>query len=332
MPQKKAFIELQFNWLFAIILGSIIISSFVLISIRSQKLSETSYLIKSANSLDYILANSEFSQDSTNILKIPKAKILFGCNSFQIGEVSKDLSGTAYFSPSVLEDEIIIVNRAWEVPYNAGNFLYLADNKLRYIFIGFSDFTRAAFQIFPDIIPKEGYTTSTAVPYENNKDVRLIFFGQEPEMPISLKDKDIKLTAVKISGSEEYGAITFYDYSKGVFVDKGASNYLGIASLFGAVFSGNSENYECGMRKAFTQLNAVSSVYSKKIGTLISTYGEDAQDKLCFDFYSTAQLNESLAILSKAQIGAHGSALTEAFNSIKESNNRAIALSCAPIY
>ena len=88
MPGKKGFIELQFNWLFAIILGSIIIASFVLISMRSQKLSETSFQIGSANSIDYILANSESSQGAASILKIPNKKIIFFSNSFLLIRIS----------------------------------------------------------------------------------------------------------------------------------------------------------------------------------------------------------------------------------------------------
>ena len=86
------------------------------------------------------------------------------------------------------------------------------------------------------------------------------------------------------------------------------------------------------MRKAFARLNAVSSIYSKKIEALTSAYRENTNDKSCFDFYSFSGLNDSLALLSKAQIGGQGSELAGAISSIKESNNQAITLSCAAIY
>ncbi len=334
MPQRKGLIEMQFNWALILVLGGAILVLTLAISSRGESISETSASISMANSLHSILSNNALGYESASSASAKKSRITFECNKYLIGGASKSIKDFILFSPASIDsDNILIAKLNWGFPYNAENFLYLTSPEIRYIFIGDSEFARKAFQTAPANIKKDGYTNARAVQDEGHEEARLIFFGQDPEIPNALGKSGIKITTLKISGSEQNGDIEFFDFENGAFASKGKSKYFGIASLFGAVFSDDISRYTCNMEKAFLRLNAVSSVYLSKSIFILGEYGRNG-NKLCFGLYSnTTNLPNSLKLLSAAKFsGQETDELTIAASDVKRVNEEANALSCATIY
>ncbi|MEK6949602.1 MAG: hypothetical protein AABX34_05235, partial [Nanoarchaeota archaeon] len=301
---------------------------------RGESISEASTSISTANSMHHILANNALGYESTSSTSAKKSKITFECNQYSVEGVSKNIKDIILFSPnSINSGNILIAKFNWHFPYNAGNFLYLTSPEIRYIFIGDSEFARKAFQTTPANIKKDGYTNAQAVQNEGHKEARLIFFDNNPEIPSTIKNQEIKITAIKVIGNEQHGDLEFFNFEDDGFIPNGASKYIGMASLFGAVFSDDISRYKCNMEKAFLRLNAVSSVYFNKSNFILDEYGKNGNE-LCLGLYSnTTKLSDSLRLLSSAEFDEQKiDGLIIAANDVKKINEEANALSCATIY
>ena len=336
MGQRKGIIEMQFNWALILILGGAMLILAITISSREKSISETSASVSLANSLHNILSNNAlgYESESTSSILPKKSKIIFECNRYLVEDASKSIKDFILFSPGAIDSDAILIDKlGWDFPYPAGNFLYLTSNEMRYIFIGDSEFARKSFQMAPANIEKEGYTSIHAVQNYGNTEVRLVFFGQDPEIPNMLNKPGIKITALKINGDGQQGALEFFNFDNGAFASNGKSGYTGMASLFGAVFSEDISRYECNMEKAFLRLNMVSYIYLNKSNFILSEYGKSG-NKLCFGLYSnTTKLADSLKLLSAAKFrGQKIEELIIAYDNINKMNEEANALSCALIY
>jgi|TARA_Y100000310_G_C20672989_1_gene811311 hypothetical protein len=288
MGSKKGFLEIQFNWIFILIAGAIIIMLFAGIITDQQNIFKVSADVSIITGLDAILSGYETSSGTVNIVEIPKVKIEFGCNSYSIGQISEQHNEMNVFAPSVLEGaSIISMTREWDVPYKAANLVYLTNPGIRYVFIGNSDFARRIFEKIPDEVRNDGYTNVDAIENENDDKIRIIFFDRNPEFPENLNDLDNKLiTALKVSGDEDKGMLEFFSAEDNKFVSKGTSHYIKESTLLGAVFSDDFGNYECAMKNLFKKLGVVSGVYWRKVNNLMLMY----KHKQCEQYYDPGSI------------------------------------------
>lgn len=279
MRSKRGVVEIQFNWIFILIAGAIILTLFAGIILRQKNISERSTNVLILNSLDAILAGSEVSEGTVNVVKIPTSKIEFGCNSYTIGTASKQLNTMNVFTPSVLEgNSLISMSLEWSVPYRVTNFIYLTNPRIRYVFVADNSDTlsKKIFDIMPeDIRDDQIHNKVVDIMNEDDDEVRIIFFNRPEEFPDSLIGE--KVTALKVD--EISGTLEFFEAENNNFVNKGMSYYIEDSTLIGAIFTDDFEIYECTMKNAFEKLNIVSQVYQGKIlglqGTCAGTYSND---------------------------------------------------------
>ena len=140
MYSKKGVIEIQFNWIFVLIAGFVIISLFTAIIVKQKDIYIKSTNVMVINHLDAILSGYETSAGTVDIVRLSKTTIEFTPNSYSIGDVSKQFNALNVFTPSVLEGtSIITMTLEWSIPYRVTNFVYLTNNKIRYVFVGDPD-------------------------------------------------------------------------------------------------------------------------------------------------------------------------------------------------
>ena len=81
MDSKKGVIEIQFNWIFILVAGALILILFVVIVQRQGSVSNQSRDIDIRSKLGTILTGAKQSTDTTFVIDIPsKTEIDFGCN------------------------------------------------------------------------------------------------------------------------------------------------------------------------------------------------------------------------------------------------------------
>ena len=329
MGSKKGFMEMQFNWIFIIITGALILILLAEIIVNQKDASKLSADVSILKNLDAILTNLESGAGTVNVVKMPKTRIEFRCDGYSVDGNLKQRNGMSIFSPSVLEaDSIVLMAMSWNVPYKAANAVYLVNPDTRYIFIGDSDFSRRIFWNMPSIVRADGYTHVGIVQDENDANIRIIFFNQNPEFPKSLYKMNNKfITALKINGNEDTGTIEFLKAEDNKFIPQGASYYIREGTLLGAIFSDNMEIYECVMENMFKKLNVVSQIYERRANTLRLMYERQECEKF-YDTGSIKAIKEDSSLFSQSSI----SHIEVNAKNLELQNRQAQLISCPLIY
>jgi len=349
MKSKKGVVEVQFNWIFILIAGALILAFFISLVAKQKTTSDLSAKAKISVDLEAILTGAGSSRGTVNIIDIPKAEIEFYCGSYMIGGISRDAK-EIIFAPSLIKGtKLIAWSLGWDVPYRVTNFLYLTSPEARYILVGTGDLFLEINKTIPDKINKEWYPTKPTdtfpliVQSKNNYKVKFVLFDTiiTSNVDISALSKmpDDDVTAIKINGDINSGEITFYKKQGGSWkgTGEGTSYYLGKESLIGAIFSEykdieTEKVYDCIMKKAFKRLDIVSQIYASRSNEIKNT----VTDTTCAGIHSSANID----LISISDISA---ALSQSFpntlndivgkaSNLKNLNDNAQSYSCPLIY
>ena len=297
MEGKKAF-EIQFNWIFILVVGVLILLFFSVIVIKQKNVSESSAKGTVLRSMESIVAGSSITQDTTKLIQVPDSSIEVGCNRISLGDVSKQYQNMILFSPGLIKgDKIITQTLPFSEPYKSANLLYITSPKIRYILVGNDDFSKEINKTLPSELNKEFYLLYDASKIKNlnNYKVRLIFANTPlpASVPASLqKMNDMDVTALAINGNIETGSLGFYHKNRnnGWEVSARNSAYIGKSSLVGSVYSDSSETYECNMRSAFARLKLISSINIDRLNKLKDNAVQQGKNQ-CVNIYDGAFSN-----------------------------------------
>jgi hypothetical protein len=275
MRSKKGVVEIQFNWLFALIAGAIILLVFTTIIMKQRDVSDASTNAFLLNSIDSILAGSESVAGTAKTVTIPPAVIKFECNSVSIGGSSKPINAMNVFTPSVLEgSSMITMTKEWDVPYKVNNFVYLTNTNIKYAFVcnpnspNFN-FANDMVKMLPDSVAKELYFDVDNILDEGYDEVRIIVFDDSViiGVPTNL-NKAKKVTVLKVFGDKNTGELWFYELSENTPLDHKTSYYITESTLLGAIFTDKPEIYECVMNNALKKFEIVSQIHRGRVGSL----------------------------------------------------------------
>jgi len=292
---KKAEIEVQFNWIFILIVGGLILFFFVSIIQHQGRASEQKLSVQLSSEFDLIFTGQSVAAGTTNIISIPKTQIMFDCDSYIVGSAGKSLGNSIVFSPKMIEgNSLISWTLSWNVPFKVVNFIYLTVPENKYYFVGW---TEDEFQqIFNSTYPMPGNMNIQIVPalqdvgtlqHQNNPRVRFIVkSGAATLVPPASFDADSlgsRLTALEIPAEKPedlYGKIylKFFKWGAASFeadnIDtsqktsqKTANSFpsLGREAALGAIFTDDLELYSCNMReKAEKRFGLVKRIYQQR--------------------------------------------------------------------
>ncbi len=335
---KQGAIELQFNWIFILLVGALILVFFVAIVNQQQKVSSLKIAFQVREKMDAILAGSAAGPiERTERIEIPKLEITSDCDNFYLsGEaVALPITIRPVFAPELIRgDAILLWSQDWSVPFAVSNFLYVTSPEVRYIFVDTGAFARRTYSelpdtIFKELVPPEGLGNLTD---KNNYKIRFIFFNAEPiAISQGIRTDPQDITAINIKGSTTLsGDIDFY---KGrPFTKIGSTKYLGAASLYGAIFSENPETYNCLMSKGLKKLGLVADLYLKRSEAIQNDL--DQQYASCKIYHAAVQ--SKLAEISSVSLYEFPQYPEENVKSsiaeIITINRQAIDSSCPTIY
>ncbi len=360
--QKRGAIELQFNWIFVLIVGGMILLLFYNVIGKQKDISEVKMNSKIKTDLGAILVGAKVSSSTASLIDIPKVDIEFDEEGYRI-KGFQPIKPLLSFSPGLIRGNYMFAwALEWNVPYRAANFLYFTSPEVRYIIVDDDASGRSLAEEFNETLPekyimqnkeqkillnKELVSSVDNINDANNYKVRLVFFNTPLSFPTNLQNmEDDDLTAIYIhdinGGIDGYGTIDFYKKSDSSFVyvdGTYTTYYLGRASLVAAMFADNIDVYNYNMRSAFKELEIVSTVYLDKTKA-IEEYYLDSGDSVC----------NIQAGISKEPIGKikdNANSLSESFppsniddiknlydnaEDLKKKNNQAKLLSCALVY
>ena len=343
---KRAF-EIQFNWVFVLIAGAVILIFFTALVVRQKSVSESSSNAAVLNSIDAIITGASVTTSVAKLENIPKSNIEISCNRISIGSASKQYQNLILFAPGMIEgDKLDWQTMPFSAPYRAANLLYITSPKARYIIITDTANKNIALEInksMSAIITKEFYEISTVstplqIINKNNYKVRLIIFGfNPPDSYLShLQDmQDSDVTAVRIDGNINVGFSRFFQKNGNTWANSGTSAYVGKPAIMGAVYSDTLENYKCNIRNAFSRLKLLSEIYIKRTQSLAKNYpNPDCENSYKIALPSLMSLNQTSYLIFRAASLDRGNAdkIQSAAKTLSDDNKALQKFSCPLIY
>jgi len=268
----KASIQMQFNWIFVLIAGAVILAAFFAFIQKQrynsqQKIADT--LIKDIETLATVAGTGKGAEP----IQTPRIKMGFVCDvdcscNIEVGRWTRSFREKIIFSPEYIEGtSMVLWGMPWHVPFRATNFLFITNRNVKYFFIYSDDsFSRNIYQKFREVIPagldfefsKIDLFISENDDYEKTK---FVFLGVDPgplDLFIHESFKKADVSAVIL----DQGSVTFFEKtsSKSLSFDEISFPYVGRASLFAATFAEKPIQYKCNMQKAFKKLSNAANL------------------------------------------------------------------------
>jgi hypothetical protein len=335
MKYKKGVIEIQFNWIFVLIIGAVILIVFTGIILRQKNISETSKNVLILNNLDAVISGAEASTGTTNIIRVPKTKIEFRCNRYAVGQLSKQLDIMNVFTPrTIIGDRLLSTTLDFSVPYRVTNLVYLTSPEYRYVFVE----NNRMHTLMPNGTFYDIYSDINDIMFREEGRVRFVLGDSTTNQQIkdfdlsdyaSLQDEDV--TALKISGNMDSGSLEFFEKRNGKFTFTGASSYITKETILGAIFTDDPELYSCVMANVFEKTNIVTQIHGKKMQSLKQRYSGSRCGSLANDPYDTSYIDQ-LQAASLFFSPENSNLILDAADHLKDQNRQAQLESCATIY
>jgi len=288
---KKAQGE-QFNWIFVIVSGAIILGFFTMFTFQYITLQEKRQHVESLRFFGNVLGIAEklnIGGSGSSVNSYDTQGLRFGYNvpleyycdetdaRIIIGGKNKD------FIPSYnLKDEVVFINEKmivngldlglmpWKFPFQITNFIYLSDPKKQYYAVydqsskeyvdNLEEKYSVIFNLFNDgsINRYEKTEINKLKPKENSK---IIIFSNRKPSENKIKEligenKNVNLIYVDYNNKKiNY----FEDDNFGEDID-----YYSDEIMLGAFFTDNQENYQCSINRAKKKLSTVAVHYSER--------------------------------------------------------------------
>ncbi|MFP4118435.1 MAG: hypothetical protein ACLFTH_00080 [Candidatus Woesearchaeota archaeon] len=285
----KGQIQLQFNWIFVIIIGAVLLGFFFSLTGTQTDVAEKSITSSTARQLETIITSTaQKSGTFKKYTEIPQRELSFHCdssNGIYHYEISNIRAGTTkhdiLFSPKRFTPENIYTwTLDWTVPYKMTTFTYLTHDDHAFVFYDDKgDNFKMLYKPFPKNMTHVIYNESTKQGFSieelNYDDYTFVFF-EDQNIPDDLKNKIRGESSLVIKIEPEktdifsYGTVSFIpgdDYASDSEGEK--APYFGKASLYGAMFSGSKQLYQCTMDKAYSYMHMVTLMQLDRVEHII---------------------------------------------------------------
>ncbi len=275
-PFNKKGFELQFHWIFIMIAGALILAFFFSVAYKQRAYSQEKLQLTLATDIENIFTGAIVSRGTAQRLPVPPQGIVFecleGCNCrFRIENAQKPFGDKAMFAPELLTDqEITVWALELKLPYRVTNFLYLTNPNIKYYFVYqeepiSSSLLRQLTKNIPPLISYENITLDevSRLKAEDYQHTKFVFLNADPPTIDSTFNK-VSADAIKI----DQNGVAFYEKEGTSFNRVKFLSYIGLPSLYAAIFAQDYVMYECGLRTAFRKLSYVSELYAERAGEL----------------------------------------------------------------
>lgn len=351
---SKAQIDIQFHWIFILIVGAIILSFFVGVAIWYKDIQEQKSAATVVTTLDTLFLFAKESPKTARYTETPKIDLTFTCSatdctaygcasSFSGGGISRATETEVLFTLERLEGtDMITWALEWKLPYKITNFLYLTNNRVRYVLV--YDEEHSSLEIAVNsLLAENSYLTKETIKIKSVADfslvdkqddfVRIVAFLDEGTLPESviasaLGERDKKETqwdVVYVDGTEDAGTIMY---------EEGTVSYIGLPLLIGALFSADADFYSCNVQKAHLQAQLVGAVYLERAKQLKEYFDEDSEQAYC-SYYFAEDVQDAIQEVAEgvtAEAAIDTTTLQNAVTVLEENNAYAVIKNCPRLY
>lgn len=334
----------QFNWIFIIVAGAMILTFFVMIVNRQRDISQKKLASDLLADMDMIITGQGVSPGSSKLIDMAELEIAFTCDDYSIYDVPRMSGNSIVFSPERIKGEKLIAwTLDWGMPYRAANFIYLTVPDIKYFIIdpaqsgGVDSF--GIKDDFPETVDMDVVSELPGTLKGYDK-VRLVYLSaSQPsasQLPLpsddleEYDDEDVSVLYIEATekGDFDGDAIMHFFRKKGdAIIEEGVWVAMKKEVVYGAIFSDSRELYMCNIQKALKKLEVVTGVYKERTKYLLE--GLESGD-LCSPYYSTEPFQAIIDSLQGSSISVGDIFASADF--IKGLNDRTIFASCPEIY
>ncbi len=299
--KKAGIMDAQFGWVFAFMIGVIILSLFTAVAfqIRSSSQQRISYEILKTFRSVFTSGGTEvgrfFQLDLVNV--IMDYSCVGGETSISVEGFSEEIPLVVFSQENLIGNRFYIYSTEWDVPFLSNSVVYLASENFYFYMVepnetssNYDSYRRAVESIpsrFPFGIIEEGEEVN--VPEE--ADTRVIVFEDiEEEYNSNLNGffednfpNSVIEVSPDLSSGSFFGNLTYYDY--GDYNNPiSQEHYFGTPLLVGSFLS-SSENYRCFFDEMVNDLENVLDLFKRRSERLVDYYN-NADDYDCFYVYN----------------------------------------------
>ncbi|HLC85836.1 MAG TPA: hypothetical protein VJG30_00925 [Candidatus Nanoarchaeia archaeon] len=272
----------QFNWIFVIVAGAIILGFFTMFVFQYIDLQEKRQEVESVRFFGNVLnvleklqiGDAGYAVRSTDTQGLRfgyKVDLSYYCK----GNDAKILINKGEIASYNLANEIVFTEEKqrvngltmgimpWIYPFHITNFIYLSDpNKIYHIIYDESS------EEFVNRLEEENEVIFNAIKYEKTRinelkpkqNSKIIIFSSQ-------KPYETKIKELKGSGNSNFVHVNINTEKISFFGRNGWEDeikYYGNPMLLGSLFMDNTEAYECNVNRAFERLKTVTNIYIER--------------------------------------------------------------------
>lgn len=337
---KRGEVEVQFNWIYIMIVGAIILLIGFSIIPSIKRSSDQNVEMDIVAHFDTMLSSIKHNTDSENEFSLFGSEFSFSCNEYFLKGVDNAGISTqdqAIFSPDKIMDQLQGFSAPWLIPFNADYLTFITSPKVRYI-VKESKNADTLFELLPSLISKESISQYSKIKLTDYYKLRLITFGEVPSANLNIKkdidDNEISLVKIELLDDKEFfpdsfGRIDFYIKNGNNFKKMDEAYFFDKASLIGAIYSEDADYYKCNLQKSLLRLNIITQIKKDRLSELQS------YNKLKHCPYETAKLHlQSFSTITKdlQDTKSYYQSIYDISKKIKNENLMLQRLSCPLIY
>ena len=248
---------MQFNWIFIVVSGAIILVFFSAFGIRYAELQKSKENAQIARSIDNII-NGLKGQEQYKTIDISNSfNFKFKCDSFSINnDYQQKLNSKIIFANSNIKvNKLYAWTKEFRKAYKVDNLIYLIDANRQYFFIkdGNEDYVN---ELFIEIPSEFSNIKKISMQELEGFDIK----GKNNEFVFFKEPSEDGLNAIK-----EKGIVVVIDTARG-FARFGQESYkiMDTPLVFGAIFSGSLESYKCSYDSLKEKFSSINNIYTKK--------------------------------------------------------------------
>ena len=233
--------QIEFNWIFIIIAGAIILTFFVTFAFKYKSVQEEKLSVDLLINLDKALYNLQASPYATfDIIDIPK-DLQITCNDLKIGDRSYS-NNNLIFSPENLKDKIYIYFKQFNFPFKVDNFYYIISPGNNFYLV-YNQNDQKAKEFTEDLINNlpEKFKNNIKISTIRKPNAKNIFINTNAQ------PNDVKIT-INDKITINYNNINYEDVNQEL--------------VYGAIFS---DDFDCVYKKIKPRFENVINSYEKKL-------------------------------------------------------------------
>ncbi len=271
----------QFNWIFVLISGTVILLFFIGFAFDYKYLAEKKINTELAIAIQQELENLATSRLTTEIdlESLDYFKTEFFCNSVRINDANEITSNKIIFaSNEILTDKLLIWIDYLYLPYKVDSLVYVSSPNIKYYIL---DDKLKLLEYLPKKDGKQFFNIEEIKSIDENKikndirkeklrEVRFIVFND-----VKVDFKDVKIKIIKINGEENFGLVN-EDY------------YLKKQLLLGAVFS---DEYKCQVDRLLKKQEVINEVYKQKAIRLFTKVKNECNYEFILNGFNNIKFN-----------------------------------------